>query len=381
MFIERVIERLDHFPIGERAKGLNALARSVIYSDLDGNERTLIERTLIGALDSPSPLIRRAIADAFAGEPLAPRHMVHMLAHDQLAVSEPILLYSPLLTNAQLIELIAKSEEDVRIAIAAREHLDVSVADAIADQTGIDACMTLLRNPHALLRIEAVARIAERHGRDADLRSELLERPDLPSDIRHSLVDALGHVLKDLVVDREWMPEPKIVSIVDDATEKAVVLLLDHQDPDDVEALLRQFHEDGRLNAQLLLRALCFGNLGIVEGGIALLSGQPRNRVFALLMHGSKSSFAGLLKRCGVAERLVPVFQTALDTYRGLVAETSFDDARQFAQLMVERTLTSYDMIADEDAEDLLNLLRHFEVDIARDSARRTSTTEISVAA
>ena len=74
-------------------------------------------------LDDPSPLVRRALAEVFAGCEDAPPTVVHALASDQPDVAAPILQRSPLLLDSDLVEAVATGEPERQIAIATRAEL------------------------------------------------------------------------------------------------------------------------------------------------------------------------------------------------------------------------------------------------------------------
>ena len=81
---------------GARAEAISALARSYLYSDLDAQDLRDAETALTAMLDDPSPLVRRALAEALANAPDAPRHVVVALANDQPDIAACVLARSPL---------------------------------------------------------------------------------------------------------------------------------------------------------------------------------------------------------------------------------------------------------------------------------------------
>jgi len=53
---------------GHRAEATAALARAYLYSDLSPDDRAVAEGAMIMLLDDPSPMVRRALAEALAGK-------------------------------------------------------------------------------------------------------------------------------------------------------------------------------------------------------------------------------------------------------------------------------------------------------------------------
>src|SRR5262245_15948831 len=133
MIVRQFLHWLRTAPSGNRAEATSALARAYLYSDLSDNDRAAAEGAMIMLLDDPSPLVRRALADVFAGCADAPPTVVHALAADQPDVAEPVLRRSPLLLDADLVEAVAAGEGARQTAIAGRVELPSSVAAAIAE--------------------------------------------------------------------------------------------------------------------------------------------------------------------------------------------------------------------------------------------------------
>src|SRR5215218_2151870 len=104
MIVRQFLHWLRHAPAGERAEATSALARAYLYSDLSENDRAAAEGAMIMLLDDPSPLVRRALAEVFAASEQAPPAVVHTLANDQPDVASPLLQWSPLFLDADLVD-------------------------------------------------------------------------------------------------------------------------------------------------------------------------------------------------------------------------------------------------------------------------------------
>ena len=100
MIVRKFLSWVQTASAGSRAEGASILARVYLYSDLSEQDFDDAEVALTSLLDDPSPLVRRAMAEAFASAGDAPHHIVATLAADQSDVSTPILARSPLLSDA-----------------------------------------------------------------------------------------------------------------------------------------------------------------------------------------------------------------------------------------------------------------------------------------
>ena len=152
MIVRQFLQWVRQAPPGERAEATSALARAYLYSDLSADDLAAAEGAMIMLLDDASPLVRRAMAEAFASAEGAPQIVVHALAADQPDVALPILAHSPLLVEDDLVDLIATGEPAVQVAIAGRRFVTRGLAAAIAEVGTAEACLTLLGKSRARRR-------------------------------------------------------------------------------------------------------------------------------------------------------------------------------------------------------------------------------------
>src|ERR1700749_3603124 len=192
MIVRQFISWVRTAPAGERAEATRALARAWVISDLTEDDRTAAEGALLMLLDDPSPLVRRAMAEVFARSTEAPAAIVQALSLDQPSVSLPVLEHSPLLIDADLVDIVATGDSEMQCAIARRVNLPAAVAAAIAEVGAASAALELIENPHAELAPFSWDRIVERHGHLAAIRESMLEVDDLPAATRAGLVAKLS---------------------------------------------------------------------------------------------------------------------------------------------------------------------------------------------
>src|SRR3546814_8266588 len=96
-----------------------------------------------------------------------PAHVRLWLARDvDLAVSAPVLQFSPLLTNNDLVEIIESAPVQGALAAIARRHgLAASLCDAVVTTDDVEAIADLLGNSSAQVREETLDYIVERSDR------------------------------------------------------------------------------------------------------------------------------------------------------------------------------------------------------------------------
>ena len=369
MIVRQFISWIRTAPAGERAEATRSLARAWLVSDLTGEDRAAAEGALVMMLDDASPLVRQAMAEVFARSAQAPAAIVQALSLDQPSVALAVLEHSPLLIDADLVDIVATGNDDTQCAIARRIHLPASVCAAIAEVGTPAAALELIENAHAELAPFSWDRIVERHGHLAAIRESMLVLDGLPAATRAALVAKLSDTLAQFVVARNWLSADRALRVAGEARDRSTVNIAAVSRGDDMRGLVRHLRVTGQLTAGLILRALLSGNLELLDSALAELSGLPRARVSALLQDRGGASVLALLRRAGLPESTFAAFQIALEASH----ETGFADtdgsATRLRRRMVERVLTHCETDRQA-AEPLLILLRRFATESAREEAR-----------
>ena len=369
MIVRQFISWIKTAPAGERAEATRALARAWLISDLSKDDRAAAEGALLMQLDDASPLVRRAMAEVFAHSDEAPAAIVQALALDQPSVALPILEHSPLLIDADLVDIVATGDGETQCAIARRASLPASVCAAIAEVGTAAAALELIENAFAELVPFSWDRIVERHGHLAAIRESMLALEDLPAATRAALVSKLSNTLAQFVVARNWLSADRAERMASEARDRSTVNIAASSRGEDMRGLIRHLRATSQLTAGLILRALLSGNLELFEVALAELADLPRGRVSSLLFDRGQASLVALLRRAGLPESTFAAFGAALDVHHEFGFADSPGEAAQLRRRMVERVLTQCE--SDDNVTDpLLILLRRFATESAREEAR-----------
>jgi uncharacterized protein (DUF2336 family) len=368
MIVRQFISWVRTAPAGERAEATRSLARALLFSDMSNEDRGAAEGALLMLLDDHSPLVRQAMAEVFSRSAEAPAAIVQALSLDQASVALPVLEHSPLLIDADLVDIIATGNSEMQCAIARRMNLPAAVCAAIAEVGTPAAALELIENPYAELAPFSWDRIVERHGHLAAIRESMLVLEDLPAATRLALVAKLSDTLAQFVVARNWLSADRAGRIAGEARDRCTVNVAARSRGDDMRSLVRHLRLTGQLTAGLILRALLSGNLELFDHALVELSGLPQARVSALV-YDRGASLNALLTRAGLPETTFPAFRAALEASHEIGFAGTADDVARLRRRMVERVLTRCETDS-EAAEPLLILLRRFATESAREEAR-----------
>jgi hypothetical protein len=152
----------------DRAGDVRAeLARKIgrIVPDMPANEIQDVRDRVMELLEKLAQdelvRVRQIVAQEIKSCPHVPRRIALALAHDaEILVCGPVLEYSPLLSDEDLLEIVATTRVQGALeAVARRRNVDGAVADAIVATLEIPAIAQLLANPNAQIREETLDRI------------------------------------------------------------------------------------------------------------------------------------------------------------------------------------------------------------------------------
>ena len=147
--------------------------------NLSDSERALalgiLERLAVDVAEE----VRAALAEAVKGYPGLPHDVAMKLAGDTESVSIPMLKESPVLSDADLVEIVRGGSPDKQTAIAGRPTVSSTVAQAVAEHGVREAVATLVENPGADIDEKSYDQVVNRFASDEGVCRRLVERTPL----------------------------------------------------------------------------------------------------------------------------------------------------------------------------------------------------------
>jgi uncharacterized protein (DUF2336 family) len=307
-------------------------------------------------------MVRRAVAASMKCSENLPREIALRLARDDVSVALPVLENSQVLSDDDLISILADGNGAKQVAIARRPQVSESLASAIVDTGNAAAVTTLVSNGGASLTEPLLKKTLDRYGQFETVKTAMVHRDQLPVTITERLVSLVSEKLKLTLAARHRLPADVATDIILDARERATVSLLSQNTSnEDAHALIQQLHASGRLTPSLVLRALCSGDMRFVEDAMAEIAGTSADRASLLIHDAGRLGLKALYMKCRFPEALYPAFRVAVD----VIHETDFDggehDRERFARRVIERVLTQYQSIDVADLDYLLGKLKKLE--------------------
>jgi uncharacterized protein (DUF2336 family) len=268
--------------------------------------------------------VRTVIAEAVKGLTNVSPDIVKRLARDaELAVASPVLRFSPLLTDEDLLDIIAGAPPSgVLSAIAGRERVGTAVSDAIVAADDEPAVAALLANPSAQIREETLDLIVERAPNRTAWHEPLVKRPALPVRAATRIARFVAQSLLDVLTSRSDLPADTKKQITAEVTRrlaaedkaKAAAGKAEAEDEggETVEEKVRRLKKEGKLDADAVDDAIDGGQRAFVRAALAVMAEVPIGVVDKILSSRSAKGVVALSWKANLPARLAVQLQTRI---------------------------------------------------------------------
>jgi len=246
--------------------------------------------------------IRATIAEAVKDLPDAPRAMVVALARDaSLRVAEPVIRLSPLLTEEDLLGLVAAPPVAATLtAIARRPAISEAVADALVARGDPRAIAALLANRSAAIRESTLDALIVQAAEHTAWQEPLVRRPALTPRAALALARFVAEDLLAPLLDRPDLPAEAAAEIRAAVACRLAAEPRPGETAEDAAQRVDILRRAGALGEPVLLRAARGGEAAFVAAALAVLAGVPAGAVKEAVATRCAKSLAGLCRQAGL---------------------------------------------------------------------------------
>jgi uncharacterized protein (DUF2336 family) len=295
------------------------LARKIgrLLPDLppDASEKmvSLTIETLDRLSQDQLPRVRRVLAEEIKSLDCVPMHIVHRLAHDIEEVAAPILEYSPLLSDADLVEIMSSAQARYALtAIAKRRPLSANVSEAIATALDVPAVAALLANSNAQIREQTLEKIIEHGSRIKEWHLPLVLRNDLSQRAIRRIAGFVSAALLQQLAQKHDLDENLRSKLAKNARTRIDEEWDDEASNPVVSAVqeVADLHLAGKLDDAFVEKAVESGRRDVVIAALAILAHTPTDTVRRILQTGTAKPMIALVWRAKLSMRIAFKIQT-----------------------------------------------------------------------
>lgn len=326
------------------------------HADLSARERKMAEDIFRLMVKDAEIRVRQALSRQLKENPTVPHDVAMALARDVDDVALPMLQFSDVLTDEDLVEIVKSQSPDKQVAVARRAHVSATLADALVGTHNETVVATLVSNEGAEIHERTLAQVVEEFGANAAVGESLVHRSHLPVTVAERLMERVSDNLRKALSERPDLSPEAATSLLLQAREMAVLGLTTAES--EVDKLVDHLHRHNRLTPSIILRAVCMGDMHFFEASLAKLARIRLENCRSLIHDAGKRGFEALFDKAGMPKAFFQAMRAAIDVSYEMEYDGGPNDRERFSRRMIERILTQYgDLGVEFENDDLEYLL------------------------
>jgi uncharacterized protein (DUF2336 family) len=337
-----------------RAEVADKLAREIDSTALTAAELQIAQDIIRVMAKDVELAVRRALSHSLRSARHLPHDVALRLAQDVEAVALPVLTDSPVLIDADLIELVHRGPAGKQEAIARRSDVSEQVADTLVSIGSEPAVAALLGNAGARIAEASLGVAIDRFADSERVKASMVHRAGLPASIAERLVVLVSDKLQSYLVSHHELPLSLATDVVMQSREHATLHFSLGSSEQELEKLVRQMHRNQRLTPLLVMRALCLGDMLFFEMAMSVMAKVPVSNARILIHDAEPNGLASLYERAGMPPRLLPAVRVAVGVIRGTEFDGGERDRERHRSRVITRILTQFEDLPQEDVDYLL---------------------------
>jgi len=292
---------------------------------LSSDEQSKVQQMTAEALDilarDQVTRVRQILSEALKDVAGAPPEVIRQLAWDtELVVAGPILEFSPVLTDEDLLEIIDQGAAAGRLsAISKRAEVPETIVDAIVATSDEEAVAFLLDNHKAQIREETLDLILEQAPDVGAWHMPLVKRPVLSLHAATLLAGFVADNLLEILSEREDLESDvleEIRSVVSERLQgdgKKPAEKSNERTPSELaHEQATGLHEAGELSEAEIAEALKSGKRDLVMASIAVRCELPMLAIQKVVTKKDAKGTVSMCWKAGLSARLAENIQTEL---------------------------------------------------------------------
>lgn len=251
--------------------------------------------------------VREALSQELKSCIFLPKELLSIVATDIEQVSNPFLIASEAMDDDFLEEIVRSCGDRHQEAVARRVGISEAVSFAISNIGCHGAVDQLSANDTAEMSTRSFNRVIERFPQDIGLMEKLASRADLPIEVIEKLVFKVSKQYGELLIGKFGISRDYSSYLVSLVNRQVFSRTLEMSPQAEIENYLSQLHARQNLGSDVLLTYLQNNNLRLFTTSLAVLKGQPYEKIEKLVAKRDKKILARLLESVGFSTAVIGV--------------------------------------------------------------------------
>ena len=335
------------------------------------NERDAIVPAIVALAVDPVLSVRKHLVALLTKTPQLHGDIVFAIAADVEEIALEFLRKTPSLDMWRMQAVLRVGDSARRQVIAMRGDIAIEAVTEITENGTAELNACLLDNACAPISSAHCRRLYVRFADAPTVVDRLLERKDLPLEIRLMHAKRTANRVYHLMAQRGWMAANDAEEVVVSAEEGTLIRLLQQAEEHELDRVIPFMCEKQLLTPSIILRAACTGELPIVERSLAYLASVPAKRMRGLIYGSSTLSLKAVHKKSGLPDGCYPILRAAFDVSRAARKQGQTIAPEDFGSKLIEMLMVGYESIPGFEKTALLQMISNFGDERTKAIAKR----------
>ena len=342
MALQREIEELKKNPNQDTKRSIAEKISYYLDSNVfDPKEKQIALEVIELMIKDMDKKVREIISKNLKSYPDLPNHIAVNLAEDNdNDISIPMLEFSSVLNQSDIIKILDSAKESSKIcAISKRKDVTEDISAKIIDKNIQSATQSLLQNQAAKISDSSYTKIVENYHNVESIIGCITTRSNLPPIITEKIASIVSDDIKKKLINNYKVPE-NIVNDVASQTQEEIISssfkIGAHRE--NTINLLNRLQHTQKLTPNLVLRALCSGDLLFFALGLGKLASIPDQFAENMVLKEGASSLAALYKKANMPAGTLEAVNVVFKIVNTMLSSNNQEvpvDQDNFSQLLI----------------------------------------------
>lgn len=314
------IRNLVKSPLDKRLDITQKIGKHYVAGGLDEEQKAVAEKIFRMLLRDTEVEVRKSLAESLKLSSTIPSDVILALAKDINSISIPVLQFSEVLLDEDLISIIESTDDVVKQeSIAKRKSVSENVSNVLIETGNENVVGSLLHNEGAKVSEYGYNKIVEDFSDKEQLLESMIQRGKIPVRIMETLAEKVSAEIYRTLMDKYKASLMQLDQAVIKSKEVVAMKVIGMQSTEQEYYRFCQLMTKLHIPDNLMpISALCVGNFDLFEVCIARATKVPVLNVRALLKDAGNKGFKALYQRAGLPENLYDATEILVDVLRDL---------------------------------------------------------------
>ncbi len=356
-----VVKLVQNPSADARVEVLEKVSYHYLQESLSAHQMEVAEEIFRALVHDAEVKVRKALAENLKDSTQIPKDVVMDLVKDVDEVAVPVLQYSEVLDDDDLVAIIGSADSgDKLMAISNRDEVSENISDALVETKHEAVVQNLLERPTVKFSKSGLGKVFDYFSENNDMVEKLVKRDELPVDLTEKMMTRISGRLQEILLEKYGERTESLKDIFNKSREAATLQFMGmkddgesmsklvdeldkssefaqdmHERSERITRMVEELDEQGKLSP---LSALCMGHVELFEISVARVTRVPLANVRKLLTDATGEGFRALYKKARLPDTIYDAMRLVHKVVRDM--EKDYPDVRKPAHAMISNIMT-----------------------------------------